>query len=112
MCKTLASSSAAVMDDAHRRHVGDTREPAGSKTEIIVFEIKEIARIEALQALERIGPEQHEAAAHERRIPDDTRFVDRIAHLQTGQPTVEMLSESPRQESPDEKIEQRRVAAA
>lgn len=96
------------MHDAHVGNIGDARHVVRAQAEIIVLEIKEVARIEASKRFEHVRSKQHETTADDRRFPNDVPLVDPITHLIPRKTRAEWLSQTNRQETAHKKIEDSR----
>ena len=58
--RTLLRRAAAVMQDAHRRHIRHARDVVRAQAQVVIFEVEEVARIETAERLQHRRPEQHE----------------------------------------------------
>ena len=63
MSQPFCGSTSPRMDDAHVRDTGDASEFRYPVTEIKVFEIQKVRRVESTRSIKRCPANEHEAAA-------------------------------------------------
>src|SRR5439155_23481002 len=86
-----------------------------SNAPVEVLEVKKVSRIEAARGVDRLAPNEHEAATHHRHGRGDllaARRVHDVAHFVTLQALAEQTPQRRGRESPQREIEHAGIALA
>src|SRR5262249_45757782 len=114
MTHSLARGPAAVMDDAHRWYVRASRHAIQARAPVEVLEIQEKGRIESTRDVDRLAPDEHEAAADHGNGAHVLRALraDQVAQLVALEPAPEQPLQGSRREPAQREVEHRGIAFA